>query len=220
MEKTAQVGYSLVELLVVLTIMAMISIGAFFSLRTLREDQGLKGVVANLQNKIRFVQANASSYVNCNDNVVSFWEVRILKNRLESRCQYKVSDAPIGTLTPGCIYSSSTSTVSCLTDTYNIEPSNISINYVCKDVSGCGVETCKTNLPTDPDRYVSISFFPVSRDTQFRATSWPLPCQSNGVNNIETALGISIEVINSKIEDVAYKTSTILVEKGGVVRAK
>ena len=58
-------GFTLVELLVSLTVMSIIAVFSFVNLRSLREDHDLKQLVEDVQGNLRLAQTNSVSSVNC-----------------------------------------------------------------------------------------------------------------------------------------------------------
>lgn len=214
-------GYTLVELLVVLTIMALVAIGAFFNLRTLRQDQDLKTVSSDIQSKIRNVQTNASSSVNCIDgNMALSWEARLFKDKVQTRCEYSVTSEQSPHPVECDEYSATKSSRSCEVSTLTLTPSYVSIKTVCQGTLGCASEPCNITFPepAQDSHYVSVLYSPVFRNTQFKSTDWAISCVTNGVKSIENATSISLMLENSNITDPDFQSSTILIEKGGVIR--
>lgn len=60
-------GYTLVELLVVLAIMGLMSLGAFVNLKSFREEKEIITAASELQNFIRIAQSNATTGLKCDD---------------------------------------------------------------------------------------------------------------------------------------------------------
>ena len=81
-------GFTLVELLVVITIIAIISLVVFINLRSFEEDKELVAAAANLQNFFRLAQTNATTTVKCGAQTNATWFVTFVeKTRVELGCR-------------------------------------------------------------------------------------------------------------------------------------
>lgn len=69
-------GYTLVELLVVLTIISIVGILVFVNFRTLSEDQVLKKAIGQVQTSFRLAQSNATSGYLCAGQGGASWSVQ------------------------------------------------------------------------------------------------------------------------------------------------
>lgn len=74
-------GYTLVELLVVMTIMSLIGLAAFINLGNFREDKLLDTSLTNLQSLIRTAQSNASTGVLCSGVGGAIWNIEFKDNK-------------------------------------------------------------------------------------------------------------------------------------------
>ncbi|OGE64349.1 hypothetical protein A3I48_03040 [Candidatus Daviesbacteria bacterium RIFCSPLOWO2_02_FULL_36_7] len=74
MDKAAS-GFTLVELLVVITIMAITGVFAFANFGSFGEDQKLKSAVQDVQSLIRQAQSNASTNTKCSTGYSATWQV-------------------------------------------------------------------------------------------------------------------------------------------------
>src|SRR3989344_2153176 len=75
MNKHSTFGYTLVEILVVMTVMSIIAVIGFTNLGNLKKNQDLQNSVANLQNYFRIAQINATSGVKCNGEGGASWQI-------------------------------------------------------------------------------------------------------------------------------------------------
>lgn len=74
-------GYTLVELLVVLSIMAIVSIVVFVNFKTFSQDQILKKTAGDIQSFLREAQSNATSSLNCGSSSGVSWAVKFLADK-------------------------------------------------------------------------------------------------------------------------------------------
>lgn len=81
-------GYTLVELLVVMTIMSLIGLTAFINLGNFREDKLLDSSLTNLQSVIRAAQSNASTGVFCSGVGGATWSIEFKDSKtINLKCQ-------------------------------------------------------------------------------------------------------------------------------------
>lgn len=74
-------GYSLVELLVVMSILSIVGLFTFINLGTFREDKSLENNSGALQSLIRDAQAKAGSRVKCDSAAGATWTVEFSSNK-------------------------------------------------------------------------------------------------------------------------------------------
>ena len=88
MSSARQLGYTLIEILVVLSILSLLSFFAFANYQTLKEDQLLKTSASDISGLIRLAQSNSTSRYNCNGSTGASWMV-VFKNStsLDLSCQ-------------------------------------------------------------------------------------------------------------------------------------
>lgn len=85
-------GFTLVEMLVVLTIMGLTAITAFISIGTFREDENLKSVASDLQSYLRLAQSNAQTGIKCvNFGGVSWSIILTDRTSIKLKCQTQES---------------------------------------------------------------------------------------------------------------------------------
>lgn len=70
-------GYTLVELLVALSIIAIVSIVVFVNFKTFSQDQILKKTVGDIQSFLREAQSNATTSLNCGSSSGVSWAVQL-----------------------------------------------------------------------------------------------------------------------------------------------
>ncbi len=68
-------GYTLIEVLIVVTIISVLTTLAYANYQKLKESQNLKGAAADIQSLVRQAQANAYSRVNCNGIPGADWSI-------------------------------------------------------------------------------------------------------------------------------------------------
>lgn len=82
-----KMGYTLLELLLVISITAIISLIGFASYRSFNSDQVISKAVGDLQNMLRLAQTNASSSVFCTDGInTGSWKAIINQTSLTLNC--------------------------------------------------------------------------------------------------------------------------------------
>lgn len=82
-------AYTLVELLVVMSILAIVGVISFVNIGVFREDKDLIQVSLDLQNHLREAQTNATSSTTtlCPDNKPNFWKVIFnSRNQIDLKC--------------------------------------------------------------------------------------------------------------------------------------
>ncbi len=137
-------AFTLIELIVVISIMGVLGLVAFANFGSLRDDATLKKATADLQSKLRSIQTDASSNTKCNGNSALSWKGTFSK---VSSTEYK--------LTVSCEYAGVPDSI-VSGKTYTFEP-NIEIANV---VSG--------NCPTDLVNPVSVSFASLTGKVTFK----------------------------------------------------
>lgn len=96
MSSARQLGYTLIEIIVVLSILSLLSFFAFANYQTLKEDQLLKTSASDIAGLIRLAQSNSTSRYNCNSSTGASWMV-VFKNStsLDLSCQVAPSSAVV-----------------------------------------------------------------------------------------------------------------------------
>ena len=84
-------GYTLIELLIVISIIGMLSVVAFVNFKDFSKDQQLKKAVGEVQSFLRLAQSNATSSVFCNGAYGVAWKVIFDTSKLEIKCGDDVS---------------------------------------------------------------------------------------------------------------------------------
>lgn len=84
-------GYTLVELMVVLTILAIIGLVAFANLKTFSKTQTVDQAISEVQSFLRLAQSNATAGVICGTQGGAYWAVKF-----ESNTQLKLRCGPTG----------------------------------------------------------------------------------------------------------------------------
>ncbi|MDO8573518.1 MAG: prepilin-type N-terminal cleavage/methylation domain-containing protein [Candidatus Daviesbacteria bacterium] len=86
MRKSAY-GFTLVELLVVIAVMALISTVVLANYRSFGEDQKLKNAVLDIQSQLRSAQTNATTNIKCKTKTADYWRISIFgQTDIRLRC--------------------------------------------------------------------------------------------------------------------------------------
>lgn len=141
-------GFTLVELLVVITIMAIIGTVTLVNYGDFGEDQNLKSAVLDVQSQLRAAQTNATTNLKCNTQSNAVWQVEYNNaTTINLKCQEPEASSIIKkTLTLGAnvaIQSVSGSGSSCPTAplfTINFDPLNGEIKF--RDNTGAEATNC------------------------------------------------------------------------------
>ncbi len=81
-------GFTLVELLVAISVMAILSVASFAKFAVLREDQYLKNASSEIQSFIRFAQTNATSNIACTPTLGGTpWTLTFSPDKIDLSCQ-------------------------------------------------------------------------------------------------------------------------------------
>lgn len=201
-----QIGFTLVEIMVVVGITAVIGIVAITNFRSFREDQDLQAAFAGIQAQLRVVQTNAMTNFNCKGNSTLGWSARFsssvvsgqTKYQIENICQFAAASTPVPAIS-GCSFSAGI--VTCITNTFAMEP-KIHIDKIYTSES-CQVAA----ISTEP---VTITFASLNGGASFSAVS--TTCIANG-----TIPTLVISLLNTKPQP----DSTLLlgVNAGGSIHA-
>lgn len=148
-------GYSLPELLAVLTILSIVSIFIFNNVRNFRQDQDLKIAANSLQSQIRSAQTNAITNLKCLNQSNKGWQVKFSKR--ENLYQVETQ----------CHYNSSTGNDLIRT----IKTDKLAKNIVIDKLTdgSCGDDSCKADVESAS---VIISFSPVEGKVNFEFTGF------------------------------------------------
>lgn len=88
MRKSAFRGFTLVEMLVVIAVMALIGTFTLANFRTFGEDQSLKQGVLDIQSQLRSAQTNATANYKCNTGYGATWQVEFASSTVVNlKCQ-------------------------------------------------------------------------------------------------------------------------------------
>lgn len=90
-------GFTLIELMVVITIMAIVGTFSIVNYRSFGEDQDLKSAVLDLKTFLKTAQTNATSKVLCEGNPPTVWRVNFENDSGDGRviqriCHYQEPD--------------------------------------------------------------------------------------------------------------------------------
>lgn len=91
-----KLGFTLVELLVVITIMAIVGVFAFANLRSFGEDKKLQNSAVDLQSLLKVAQTNATTGLKCGTTASAIWLVEFKDAvTLDLKCQVPPAAAVI-----------------------------------------------------------------------------------------------------------------------------
>lgn len=151
----------MIELLVVISIMAVIGVFIVANYRSFGEDQKLKNAVLDIQSLIRQAQANATTNLKCNTQSNAVWQVEYNNaTTINLKCQ-EPSASPITkkTLTLGA---------------------NIEIQSVSEEGTGC------PSAPPFASPFPTISFAPltgkITLGSDERCTSLTITVRNNKIS--------------------------------------
>lgn len=68
-------GFTLVELLVVMAIIALVSVFTFSNYKSFGQDQSLKNAALDIQTQLRAAQTNATTNLQCGSEYSAIWQV-------------------------------------------------------------------------------------------------------------------------------------------------
>lgn len=90
-------GFTLVELMVVISIMAILTVVAYINVGSFRQDQELVTMTADLQNFIRLAQTNATTNLQCEGSPGADWIVEFKKefSVIALKCSLSETDIKI-----------------------------------------------------------------------------------------------------------------------------
>lgn len=74
-------GFSLIEILVVVAIMALVGIFTFSNYKSFGEDQNLKNAVLDIQSQLRTAQTNATTNLKCGTEYSAIWQVEFATDK-------------------------------------------------------------------------------------------------------------------------------------------
>lgn len=97
-------GFTLIEILVVISILAIVGIMSFANFGSLKQDQALKSAASDLQSLVRLAQSNATSRLQCGSDTVSganwILEFKSDQKTISLACQVLSDLPPSPTPTP------------------------------------------------------------------------------------------------------------------------
>lgn len=207
-------GYTLVELLVVMAIMAIMTVVAFTNLKSFREDTNLNKAITDLKGNLLTAQTNATTNLNCGNNNTITWVAELSKELSENSSQY--------ILKIYCQYN--LASVPTRVDLKSIPfDSGMNIDRICVgDVNCQPTSNCKISLAGSTT--ATIFFAPLSGLVSFQSTD-PSVNSCFGSGSTLTVL-VRDQNTNSTNCDVGNNSnlpagcSTLNIGKGGSINVK
>lgn len=139
-----ELGYTLIELIIVMTVMSIISLAVYLNTRSVTQDQILVTAVSDIQSLLRLAQANATSSTICdNSQPSSSWSVEFdntNQNTLNLKCDKSLIPQKTLILNQAMVVSAMGS--SCLNPSFPSSPITISFSSVYGKLTFLGVDQC------------------------------------------------------------------------------
>lgn len=200
MKKTTH-GFTLVELLVAITLMGLVGTFALANFRSFGEDQKLKNAALDVQSLLRTAQTNAVTNTECDSQNGSTWQVVISSSSVlaVTSTSPSPSSSPNGTtvyqVDLKCLESGTTFPKKTLTMDKNITIS------VAGTVQALRVQTASTTAC--PDLPVTISFAPLTGKIDLGGSTGPYA----------TCGKLTFTLVNTKTNS----TKGLIIERGGSI---
>lgn len=176
-------GYSLPEVLAVLTVLSIASIVILFNMRFFSQDQDLKVASGGVHSQIRSTQANSTTNLKCLDQSSKLWQIRFSKEngqyKVKTQCQY-TSPSANSPLPAGCL-AVGNNLVSCIV--YDNHLTKILIDNF-HNGANCSLDIESLNSE------VLISFSPVLGKITFSSNAESLNCPINSWQKMYLVLKI------------------------------
>lgn len=143
-------GFTLVELMVVISVMAIVGVMAFANYNSLGQDQNLKLAASDVQSILRLAQANATSRIKCNNDTSGSganWIVSFETNKTTINLLCQIGAGP---------------------QVASASPLLLKNNIKIDSINGCS--------QTNP---VTVTYQPLLGGVLFDDTPWNLTCVNN-----------------------------------------
>lgn len=139
-----ELGYTLVELIIVMTVISIVSMAVYLNTRSVTQDQILVTAVSDIQSFLRLAQANATSSTVCDNGLPSSsWSVEFdnaNQNTLRLMCDK--SSSPQKTLILNQAIIPSIMGSSCLNSSFPSNQVSISFSSVYGKLTFVGADQC------------------------------------------------------------------------------
>lgn len=88
-------GFTLIELMVVISILALLAVGFFVNFKSFGEEAALKNAASDMQSALRLAQSNATAGVKCGSSGGSSWYIQFSdRSTFNLRCSTQGSSDP------------------------------------------------------------------------------------------------------------------------------
>lgn len=180
-------GYTLIELLIVISIMAILGVIGFVGFKNFAEDQILTKAVGVVQTVLRLAQSNATAGTFCNGSGGAIWRVKFEDPlKLDLICALPIATPPVA---------------------YTLRSYNLENAKVLSITSSA----CSSPPPIFPGYYLFVNYSPLSGKVDFYRADGNNSC-INGNQSIPNPT-LTIELQNTKNN----KTKKIILSKGGSI---
>ncbi|MBI2314652.1 prepilin-type N-terminal cleavage/methylation domain-containing protein [Candidatus Daviesbacteria bacterium] len=162
--RRSALGFTLVELLIVVTIIALLSTYALSKYSSFGEDQKLKNASLDIQSLLRQAQANSTSNLKCQNAANLSWLVEYTNSTIETRfdlkCEY--SSGTSNSLKAVILPSSGSISVASFTSGISSCPSGTKVTFtplygtMTSNCNSKALEVTLTNSKTDGTKQIKV----------------------------------------------------------------
>lgn len=128
-------GYTFIELLVVISIIAILGVGIFLNSKNFSQEQVVKKAQGEIQSYLRLAQSNATSNLKCSGEASTSWGVAFFSDHLALTCNTAstnnivISNWNLENATIYGLYCSTSSPSGCPPSGTSISPIGLGVNF-------------------------------------------------------------------------------------------